>query len=219
MDAVRAKLEQLIAARRESFARISALIGRNSSYIQQYIRRGTPRTLDEQDRRILAHYFGVSEEELGGNEGPPLTQAPAGHAIAVPILSLGASTGHGALEEQKQSSASMCFDSRWLRALGVKPGRVSIIPVQGESMAPTLCDGDEIMIDHDDGASRMRDGIYGLRLDGVLMVKRVVMGPLRGQLSVGSDNPAYPQWKDIDPDAIVMIGRVVWYGRRLHRCA
>ena len=113
----------------------------------------------------------------------------------------------------------MCFDSRWLRALGVKPDRISIIHVQGESMAPTLYDGDEIMIDHDDGASRIRDGIYVLRLDDGLMVKRVVIGPLRGQLSVGSDNPAYPQWKDVDSNAIAMIGRVVWYGRRLHRCA
>ena len=219
MDAVRAKLEHLIAARRDSYARISALIGRNSSYIQQFIRRGTPRKLDEQDRRILAHYFSVSEEELGGNEGPPLAPAPAGHPIAVPILSVGGSAGHGSLEGQEQSSASMCFDSRWLRARGVKPDRISIIHVQGESMAPTLCDGDEIMIDHDDGASRIRDGIYVLRLDDGLMVKRVVIGPLRGQLSVGSDNPAYPQWKDVDPNAIAMIGRVVWYGRRLHRCA
>ena len=212
-------MEHLIAARRDSYARISALIGRNSSYIQQFIRRGTPRKLDEQDRRILAHYFSVSEEELGGNEGPPLAPAPAGHPIAVPILSVGGSAGHGSLEGQEQSSASMCFDSRWLRALGVKPDRISIIHVQGESMAPTLYDGDEIMIDHDDGASRIRDGIYVLRLDDGLMIKRVVIGPLRGQLSVGSDNPAYPQWKDVDPNAIAMIGRVVWYGRRLHRCA
>ena len=212
-------MEHLIAARRDSYARISALIGRNSSYIQQFIRRGTPRKLDEQDRRILAHYFSVSEEELGGNEGPPLAPAPAGHPIAVPILSVGGSAGHGSLEGQEQSSASMCFDSRWLRALGVKPDRISIIHVQGESMAPTLYDGDEIMIDHDDGASRIRDGIYVLRLDDGLMIKRVVIGPLRGQLSVGSDNPAYPQWKDVDSNAIAMIGRVVWYGRRLHRCA
>ena len=35
----------------------------------------------------------------------------------------------------------MAFDARWLRHLGVRPQRVSIIRVDGESMAPTLSDG------------------------------------------------------------------------------
>lgn len=83
------------------------------------------------------------------------------------------------------------------------------------SMAPTSCNGDEIMIDHNDGASRLRNGIYVPRMDDVLMVKRVSVGPLRTQFTVGSDNPAYPQWKGIDPDTILIIRRVVWYGRRL----
>ena len=75
------------------------------------------------------------------------------------------------------------------------------------SMAPTSCNGDEIMIAHNDGASRLRNGIYVPRMDDVLMVKRVSVGPLRTQFTVGSDNPAYPQWKGIDPDTILIICR------------
>src|SRR3954454_18231006 len=64
----RAALAALIEARGEDYAGLSRLIGRNSAYIQQFIKRGTPRRLAEQDRRRLAAYFGVEESLLGGPE-------------------------------------------------------------------------------------------------------------------------------------------------------
>jgi phage repressor protein C with HTH and peptisase S24 domain len=71
------------------------------------------------------------------------------------------------------------------------------------------------MVDHDDDATRLRDGVYVLRLDGVLMVKRIAMGPRRGLFSVLSDNRHYPGWVDIEPALVAIVGRVVWTGRRL----
>lgn len=109
----------------------------------------------------------------------------------------------------------MAFDALWLRDLGVRGERASIIRVDGESMAPTLGHGDDIMVDHQDGAERLRDGIYVLRLDGVLMVKRIAVGPQRGRFSILSDNARYPDWPDIDPDLVAIVGRVVWAGRRM----
>ena len=50
-----------------------------------------------------------------------------------------------------------------------------MIRVAGDSMAPTLGDGDDILVDRGDGAERLRDGIYVLRLDGALVVKRLVL--------------------------------------------
>ncbi len=215
----RIALDRLIAERGENYADLSRLIGRNPAYIQQFIKRGTPRKLDEEDRRVLARYFGVPEQMLGGANAPIAAPArirgmPA--VIAVPRLALGASAGQGSLDEDEQAAGVMAFDARWLRHLGVRPQRVSIIRVDGESMAPTLNDGDDIMVDHDDDAGRLRDGVYVLRLDGVLMVKRVAMGPRRGWFSVVSDNPHYPDWADIDPALVDIVGRVVWSGRRLH---
>jgi phage repressor protein C with HTH and peptisase S24 domain len=215
----RIALDRLIAERGENYADLSRLIGRNPAYIQQFIKRGTPRKLDEEDRRVLARYFGVPEQMLGGATAPAAAPArmrgmPA--VVAVPRLALGASAGLGSLDEDEQAAGVMAFDARWLRHLGVRPQRVSIIRVDGESMAPTLNDGDDIMVDHDDDAGRLRDGVYVLRLDGVLMVKRVAMGPRRGWFSVVSDNPHYPDWADIDPALVDIVGRVVWSGRRLH---
>lgn len=215
----RAALDRLIAERGENYADLSRLIGRNPAYIQQFIKRGTPRKLDEDDRRVLARYFGVPETLLGGGDrADPAPVRPRGApaVVAVPRLALGASAGNGSLDEDERAQGVMAFDARWLRHLGVRPQRVSIIRVDGESMAPTLNDGDDIMVDHDDDAQRLRDGVYVLRLDGVLMVKRIAMGPLRGRFSVLSDNPHYPDWTDIDPGLVDIVGRVVWTGRRLH---
>ncbi|HCW62337.1 MULTISPECIES: S24 family peptidase [Sphingobium] len=215
----RATLERLIADRGDNYADLSRLIGRNAAYIQQFIKRGTPRKLDEDDRRVLARYFGVSEDMLGGvaSAAPaPLRGRGLPAVVSVPRLALGASAGGGTLDDDERTAGVMAFDARWLRHLGVRPQRVSIIRVDGESMAPTLSDGDDIMVDHDDDADRLRDGVYVLRLDGVLMVKRIAMGPLRGRFSVLSDNAHYPDWTDIDPALVDIVGRVVWTGRRLH---
>ena len=75
----RTALARLIGERGEDYAGLSRLIGRNAAYIQQFIKRGTPRRLAEADRRILARYFGVAEAMLGAPDtepGPGLRPVP-----------------------------------------------------------------------------------------------------------------------------------------------
>ena len=50
----RANLDRLIRERGEDYVGLSRLLGRNAAYVQQYIKRGTPRRLAEDDRRLLA---------------------------------------------------------------------------------------------------------------------------------------------------------------------
>ena len=57
----RTALAALIAERRDDYAGLSRLLGRNPAYIQQYVRRGTPRRLSDTDRAKLAAYFRVPE--------------------------------------------------------------------------------------------------------------------------------------------------------------
>lgn len=82
-------------------------------------------------------------------------------------------------------------------------------------MSPTLCHGDDIMVDHSDGITRLRDGIYVLRLDDALLVKRIARGLRRGAFGIFSDNNLYPSWMDVDPESVTIVGRVVWVGRAL----
>ena len=65
-DDPRRMLDRLLTEKGVDYAQLSARIGRNPAYIQQYIKRGSPRRLGEQDRARIAAYLGVSEALLGG---------------------------------------------------------------------------------------------------------------------------------------------------------
>ena len=207
----RATLAALIVERGEDYASLSRLIGRNPAYVQQFIRRGTPKRLAERDRAMLARYFGVSEAWLGR----PDAVAPRPALTVIPRLDVGASAGPGGFAEDGRSSAGLGFSESWLRDLRRKGGAagLSMIRVAGDSMLPTLVDGDEILVDGEDGAARLRDGIYVLRAGGSLLVKRLTRDG--DGFTVTSDNPAADPVDLGDPATVAILGRVLWAGRRL----
>ena len=206
-------LERLCAERGEDFAGLSRLLGKNPAYIQQFIRRGTPRRLREDERRKLARYFGVSESLLGGRDDG--ADAPPG-MITVTRSAVRASAGPGAIPAGEVGQPYFAFDRRWLKALtGASADHLSIVRVEGDSMAPTLNDGDDILIDRRDAGEPLRDGIHVLRVDERLLVKRLAVHPMGRLVTVQSDNPAYPDWSDCGIDDVHCIGRVIWAGRKV----
>ena len=211
----RKALERLCAERGEDFAGLSRFLGKNPAYIQQYIRRGTPKRLKEDERRKLARYFGVPESLFGGpaqaeDEGLGGTLVPVGR------VEVRASAGPGAVAEAERARPYFAFDSRWLKLLTAsRPDELSIIRVEGDSMAPTLNDGDDILIDRAGCNEAPRDGIYVLRVEDALLVKRLAIHPVSRRVTVQSDNPAYPDWPDCGLDEIHCIGRVIWAGRKI----
>jgi Peptidase S24-like len=219
MEGVRAVLDQLIRDHGDDYASLSRLLGRNAAYVQQFIHRGVPKKLDEDDRRTLAEYFGVAETVLGGPNLALVRGAASKKArsdvIMVPRLAVGASAGPGALDADDAPLGQIGFETRWLRQLSANPKALSVIQVSGDSMSPTLVDGDDILVDRADGAERIRDGIYVLRVDDSLIVKRLTINPVQLSFSVRSDNPAYPDWNDVNPANIDIVGRVIWTGRRI----
>ena len=217
----RAVLDAVIQERGEDYSSLSRLIGRNAAYIQQFIKRGVPRRLAEEDRRRLARYLSIPEERLGGPPRPVAIAAETsgarnGDLLLVPRLDVRASAGHGTSPDDERPVARLGFHAGWLREItGSNPAGLSMIRVSGDSMAPTLGDGDEILVDGGDTADRLRDGIYVLRLDDSLMVKRLAINPTARSITIVSDNPAYPTWPDRNPGEIRVIGRAIWVGRRI----
>ena len=219
----REALARMASDRRVGYAALSRLLGRNPAYIQQFIKRGSPRKLEEADRGTLARFFGVPESVLGGPAGVQLIASERGGAhphasklIPIPRLNINASAGPGAINEDESTSAHMAFEERWLRRLfNGKPADLSLIRVQGDSMSPTLSDGDDILVDAGDGAARLRDGVYVLRRDDALQVKRIAPNPSSRRVAIKSDNASYPSWPDCRLGDIELVGRVVWVGRRL----
>lgn len=225
-DDARSRLLALSAQRGVSLAALSELIGRNISYLQQFVRKGSPRKLEENDRRVLAHFLGVDEAELGGPvaDGALLRQIStqrmplSGNGgpkradwLEIPRLGLGASAGPGSVVREEAAVGQIRFSARWLKSQGLEPGALTVIAVEGDSMEPTLRDGDEILVDR--SPRPLRAGIHIIRLDDVLLVKRLEPGPA-GTVTIISDNPAYGRGERSLTD-VEIIGRVVWKGGRL----
>jgi len=208
----RVVLERLCTERGEDFAGLSRMLGRNPAYIQQFVRRGVPKRLGEAERRKLARYFSIPESLLGG----PADDEPVGGLVPVKRSPVRASAGPGAIPYEQAGKPYFAFDENWLKSLTSSPaGRLSIIRVEGDSMAPTLNAGDDILVDPGDCADGIRDGIYVLRADDALVVKRLALHPAGRRVTVQSDNPAYPDWPDCDIDDLHCIGRVIWAGRKI----
>ncbi|MBC2664972.1 S24 family peptidase [Novosphingobium flavum] len=214
----RARLLSLSEEKGISLSSLSALIGRNSTYLQQFVRKGSPRKLEESDRRRLADFLGVGEAELGAPEYISRDSAPIlgkrGRNLDwldIPRLAVEASAGPGALGEDGAAIGALRFSARWLRAQGFDPAMLSAILVTGDSMEPLLRDGDEILVDRT--PRPLRDGIHVVRVGEALLVKRVQAG-VPGKLELKSENPAY-RAIEVDPAEAEVIGRVVWKSGRL----
>jgi transposase-like protein len=217
LDPARARLVALSAERGVSLSALSGLLGRNAAYLQQFVRKGSPRKLEENDRRTLAEFFGVDEVELGAPARETVVTVGAGAPARtadwadIPRLPLGASAGPGTVALDPVPIDRLRFSGRWLRQQGLEPGMLSVIEVEGDSMEPTLRDGDEILLDR--APRPLRSGLHVIRLDDVLLVKRLEPGP-SGTLLVISDNPAYPRMERARAD-VAVLGRVVWKGGRI----
>lgn len=111
---------------------------------------------------------------------------------------------------------TVSFRRYWVvNHLKADPSNLSVIGVYGDSMEGLLNDKDLILVNH--GDKEPREGIYVLRIDGLLIVKRVQRLP-GAQLRITSTNPAYePFTIDLTkvPEDFDIVGKVVWYGRVL----
>jgi hypothetical protein len=106
----RSTLDRLIRQNRDDYSALSRMIGRNPAYIQQFIKRGSPKRLEEGDRRTLARYFGVSERLLGGFDFSGNLNS---QMLEVPPLEIGCRMHHGIEKPRKTAGYGMAFDKNW----------------------------------------------------------------------------------------------------------
>lgn len=196
----RDRLRDLAAARGDSLSALSAMLGRNAAYLQQFVMRGSPRRLNADDRRRLADYFGVDEVDLGAD--------PGRRVMVLPRLDVLASAGPGSFVDGEVVLGAEALDPALADRLGLHQGQAAIVRVRGDSMEPGLCDGDLIVVDRARRTPDARGGVYVIRIDDAVMVKRVRRA--RDALVAVSDNPAAGP---VPEGTIEVLGRVVWLMR------
>jgi phage repressor protein C with HTH and peptisase S24 domain len=150
----------------------------------------------------------------------PLNQienSTSGDHIQLPFYEVAASAGNGTLVENEELAHNISFRAEWLRKdLGVNPNDIFVMLTKGDSMDPTIKEDALIMVDKN--TQKHINGIYVLRFNGELLVKRLQF-TMSNTIKVISDNKAYDT-EEINPEQLTgtdleIIGRVVWSGQRM----
>lgn len=131
----------------------------------------------------------------------------------VPLFDVRAAAGSGKLVTSEHIVDTLAFRADFLRhELNAGKDDLYLIHVEGDSMEPTLRAGDVILVDHRRSLPD-REGIYVIRMDDALLVKRIQLQP-GGRIVAASDNDNYKPFELKLEDGLAVIGRVVWAGRR-----
>ncbi len=223
-DPVRNRIRQLISEKNLDLKSLSLALGKNHAYLQQYLERGIPKELNERSRMLLAEQLAVDEAELGAPRASRSGRSAATTQNQIPEIDVHAGAGGGGFTALESHSANGMTFSRevvrdhwrlpdWLLfSLNAKPGSLAAFPVQGDSMSPTLLDGDVVFVD-----TRVRQpsppGLFVLADEfGGVIVKRLEVSSNPGDenilVRVGSDNPHHLT-KELRLDEISIIGRYV----------
>ncbi len=145
--------------------------------------------------------------------GPTLPQ-PSGQGrqyVAIPRYNIQASAGGGALAEHAQVVEYLAFDVDFLRTrLRRDPKHLVLIEARGDSMEPTIRDGDILTVDIGPDQAVQHSQVHVIRVADDLIVKRLERR-LDGGLIVHSDNTRYaPETLARDQlDTLHILGRVL----------
>ncbi len=163
--------------------------------------------------RGLASMFDREIEWITHGKKPRRADTDGDFAM-VDHYDMAASAGSGRLVVEERVKGQLAFRREWLRTIGVSPDRAALIQVVGDSMAPTINDGDTILIDTDDTSVR-GENIYVGGHDNDLFVKHVKR--LMGGLLLSSVNRAYPDitFSAEEAEGVQIIGRARWVGHQI----
>lgn len=216
MNAFAERLRSLIDAKDwkpADFARKSGVPrGRISEYLND-LRSPSPQYLF-----MMAKALGVDAEWLRTGEGPVMSMRTGGNGVSgsvdLPEFDISYAMGGGALIADHAEATTVAFPREWLRPI-IRGSfdQVFIARGEGDSMRPTLLDGDIIIVDTAQRAMNSQDRLWCLQYGDLGMIKRLRSQP-DGGILVLSDNPAVAPFTAYDGE-VQLIGRVVWIGRRV----
>lgn len=154
---------------------------------------------------------GLGFEEEGAAFSVGQAHEPPAGGVLIPRYEARASAGVGTPLDPGWVSEKVLFSADFIRKrLRRKPENLALIECTGDSMEPTLHDGDELLVDTT--ANDIRSGaIYILRVAGALLAKRV-QPRLDGTVMIISDNTRYPPevFQPSEESQLDIVGEVIW---------
>jgi phage repressor protein C with HTH and peptisase S24 domain len=120
--------------------------------------------------------------------------------------------GVGGLESDEGFNTRYTFRRDWISGKG-NPDNMRLFDVVGDSMAPTIMEGDMVLVDQSENGNWNPGRIYLITLNDAFMIKRAGMRP--GFFVLQSDNKDKVSHPDIlvsvdAPDYFMIHGQVIW---------
>ncbi len=204
---------RLIMQQFGSVADLARAVGVSDNAIYKWVSgRGQPSMISLVN---LARAARVSIEWLATGQDAAKSEAQKAESddyVYLPRNSVRSPVGRGIMQS-RQIVDYLALKSEWLRRrLGVDPKSLMLIEAVGDSMAPTIEEGDLLLVDLRDPRIR-HDGVYVLRASGELSIKRIQRRP-DGKLIIRNDNAAYES-AVVAADAINVVGPAIWMAGRL----
>ena len=144
----------------------------------------------------------------------PVRTADGGEGVPVMRMDLSYAMGDGTnIDDSYIEGEPVVFDLGFLRRMTPSsPNLLRVVNGIGDSMAGTINDNEELILDLGQRILNMQDRIWAISLFGVGAVKRLqVIG--KGQILVISDNADVPN-VEVSTDDITIVGRIVGSFRR-----
>jgi len=164
------------------------------------------------DKAEVLALAGIRRDFVPQNE--PEQLADQLDAVLLPEIEVGYSMGGGADIADFPVVSHVPFSRSWLRTLTQSNASdLFVARGEGDSMMPTLLDGDIVIIDRGQRTMRQQDRIWAISYAGFGMIKRLRALP-DGTLEINSDNKAVTPIVAAEGEAFV-IGRVVAVVRRI----
>lgn len=136
--------------------------------------------------------------------------------VDIPEYDVRLSAGGGQLIDAENIIDTWRLSRRYLEGeLRLNPSHLAVVQVEGDSMEPTLRSGDRVLVDHSD-RNPAKPGIYAIWDSNATVVKRLEKVPASDPPTVVliSDNKNHHEYR-VPAELVNIIGRVVWFARRL----
>ena len=224
MNTLSERIKFALTAAGEDQSSLSRKIGKTSVAVNNWC-TGAVKSIRGDTLMKVARVLSVTPEWLATGKGVmnathqsetssetyPRTPSEDDYAL-IPQYSTRGSCGSGALNDHVEVVGGLAFKRDWLKRFGLKESNACVIYATGNSMSPTLEDGDVVLLDCSD--KELRNGkVYALCIDNEVRIKRVHIN--FSKVILVSDNPdklRYPD-QEVPPEVeLDVIGRGVWQG-------
>lgn len=221
---VRDFLENTIKEKGFSLNSLSLKIGKNSTYLFHFIKRNSPRRLDETARRQLAQILNVAEQDLCDFTLPTSVipdklntlsnffgfgKNQTSDIVSIDVLDM-AGPHKGRFEQIKKNIIGKHFLSKDLLTeySSAQPENLKILKSIGDAMSPTIISGDLLWVDLSYNVPSS-DGIYVLNTNGDTVIRRLQINPFDSSIEVSADNKTYKSYNIGDCKNLNICGKVI----------